>query len=280
MRSLRGWGDRERPGVRRVHSFIRLRRQMRLLASIRVAAFSSAALAALATPVAYTEQASSSAGAAHPCFELLTERMDVDVDGAPNAYGPLGSHTLDVLKNAHYMGRRRAEIVGYLTRDDDPTAPVIQGPHDPYPGLYISQTAFTDPARTDPRDVLRYVDATRISYVVLGNKARRKGVQLGDFVAVYSRRTHRSEYGIVGDDGNPSGDEGSLHLLQALGYPFHDGREDAVEERDIVVRYFPRSNPEHRFFLTQAALDKVAEQEHLSRDFSASRQAASGHPKS
>lgn len=197
--------------------------------------------------------------------------MDVDVDGAPNAYGPPGSHTLDRLRDAHYRGRRHAPIVGFLTDDDDPTKPVLQGPHDPYPGLYISQTAFTDPALTDERDVRRYVDATRINYVVMGRFARRHGVQLGDFVAVYSLRTHRSVFGIIGDDGNPSGDEGSLHLLQALGYPFHDGIDDAVERREIIVRYFPHSNPQQRFFRSQAALDAAAKRLGLSKDFSHAR---------
>jgi hypothetical protein len=197
--------------------------------------------------------------------------MDVDVDGAPNAYGPPGAHTLDKLRNAHYRGRRHAPIVGFLTDDDDPTKPVVQGPHDPYPGLYISQTAFTDPARTDERDVRRYVDATRINYVVRGNFAKRHGVQLGDFVAVYSLRTHRAAFGIVGDDGNPSGDEGSLHLLQALGYPFHDGIDDAVERREIIVRYYPHSNPRQLFFRSQAALDAAAARLGLSKDFSQSR---------
>ncbi len=205
--------------------------------------------------------------------------MDVDVDGAPNAYGPPGAPTLDALKHAHYRGRKHAEIVGFLTDDDDPTLPVRQGPNDPHPGLYISQTAFTDPARTDERDVRRYVDATRINYIVLGDRARRAGARLGDFVAVYSRRTHRGVYGIVGDDGNPSGNEGSLHLLQALGYPFHDGRDDAVEGREIVVRFYPRSNLQQRFFHTQAALDRAAEHLGLSRDFSASRLATASHPK-
>lgn len=231
----------------------------------------------LSAPVTARAVPPGSAGPAS--FELLTKRMDVDVDGAPNAYGPLGSQTLDVLKHAHYRGRKRAEIVGYLTRDDDPHSPVLQGPHDPFPGLYISQTAFTDPARTDPRDVRRYVNATRISYIVLGDKARRKGARLGDFVAVYSRRTHQGVYGIVGDDGNPSGNEGSLHLLQALGYPFRDGRDDAVEEREIVVRFFPHSNPGQHFFYDQPSLDRAAEQLHLSRNFDASRLASSEHPK-
>jgi hypothetical protein len=76
-------------------------------------------------------------------------------------------------------------------------------------------------------------------------------------------------WGIVGDDGNPTGDEGSLHLLQALGYPFRDGKHDSVEHAEIVIRFYPRSNPEHRFFQTQEALDAAAEQLGLSREFSA-----------
>jgi hypothetical protein len=94
------------------------------------------------------------------------------------------------------------------------------------------------------------------------------GARLGDFVAVYSKRTHRSVFGIVGDSGNPSGDEGSLHLLQALGYPFHSGKDDAVEDPEIVIRFYPGSNPEHRFFRTQAALDEAAEGVGVNRAFS------------
>ncbi len=212
-------------------------------------------------------------------FEILTRRMDVDVDGAPNAYGPVGAHTLDSLKHARYRGFKDGEIVGFLTDEDHGNRPIRQGPHDPYPGDYISQTAYTDPARTSETDVVRYVDATRINYVVLGDAARARGVKLGDFVAVYSRATHRSVFGIVGDDGNPSGDEGSLHLLQALGYPFKDGRHDAVESPQIVVRYFPGSNPHHLFFRAQQALDAAAERMGLSRDFSQSPLMHTAHPK-
>ena len=211
-------------------------------------------------------------------FDLLARRMDVDVDGAPNAYGPPGSATLDYLKNAHYRGWRNAAIVGYLTEEGHPHVPVVQGPGDPFPGFYISQTAYTDPARTDERDVRRYVDATRINYIVLGKAARQRGARLGDFVAVYSRRTGRSVYGIVGDDGNPSGDEGSLHLLQALGYPFHDGRNEAVEGAEIVVRYFPSSNPQQLFFRSQADLDRAAERLGLNRVFSRASGAAPANP--
>jgi len=215
----------------------------------------------------------------HPSFEILRRRMDVDVDGAPTAYGPKGKPTLDYLKNAHLQGRPWAPIVGYLTDDDPPHAPVVQGPHDPAPGYYISQTAYTDKARTDERDVSRYVDATKINYVVLGSAAKKRGARLGDFVAVYSMKTHKAVFGIVADDGNPSGDEGSLHLLQELGYPFHDGKEDAVEAREIVVRYYPGSNPEGLFFRIQAALDEAARKIGLNREFSGSPAASAVHPK-
>jgi hypothetical protein len=206
-------------------------------------------------------------GKQHPSFEILTRRMDVDVDGAPNAYGPPGKQALDILLNAHYLNRANKEIVGYLI--DEHNRPILQGPNDPFPGYYISQTAFTDIENQNERDPRRYVDARRINYVVRGNVARRRGVKVGDFVSVYSKRTHKSVFAIVGDTGNPTGDEGSLHLLQDLGYPFHDGVSDSVEKPEIVIRFYPNSNPEHQFFFTQAELTGAAMKLGLSRDFSA-----------
>jgi hypothetical protein len=203
-----------------------------------------------------------------PTFEIAT-RMEIDVDGAPNAYGPRGKKTLDNLMNAHYLERGRNKIVGYLLENDDPRKPVVQGSRDPCPGYYVSTTAYEDHAIEDDKNPLKYVDATKINYVVLGNTARRRGARVGDFVAVYSRRHKVSVYGIIGDSGNPSGQEGSLHLLQALGYPFRDGKSGSVEGKDIVVRFFPQSNPGRLFFRTQEALDEAAEKLGLSRDFAA-----------
>jgi hypothetical protein len=192
--------------------------------------------------------------------------MDVDVDGAPNAYGPPGKPTLDSLINAHYLERGDQAIVGYLA--DDNGRPILQGPKDPFPGYYISQTAFADVTNGNERDPRSYVDARNINYVVRGDEARRKGVKVGDFVATYSKRSQRAVFAIVGDTGNPSGDEGSLHLLQELGYPFHDGRSDSVTGPEIVIRFYPNSNPKHMFFFTQTALDEAATRLGLSRDFS------------
>jgi hypothetical protein len=210
--------------------------------------------------------AQSQGGAQHPSFEILTHRMDVDVDGAPNAYGPTDKETLDTLLDAHYLNRADEPIVGYLT--DEHGRPILQGANDPFPGYYISQTAFSDIQNQNERDPRRYVDARNINYVVRGNRARRRGAKVGDFVAVYSKRTHKSVFAVVGDTGNPTGDEGSLHLLQDLGYPFHDGISDSVDKREIVIRFYPNSNPEHRFFFTQGELDEAAQKLGLSRDFS------------
>jgi hypothetical protein len=205
-------------------------------------------------------------GKKHPPFEVLTHRMDVDVDGAPNAYGPPNLQTLDILQDAHDQNRASKVIVGYLT--DEHGRPILQGPKDPFPGYYISLTAFSDIRNENERDPRRYVDARNINYVVRGNLAQRRGVRVGDFVAVYSKRTRRSAFAIVGDTGNPTGDEGSLHLLQDLGYPFHDGKNDSVERPEIVIRFFPDSNPNHQFFFTQADLDRAATNLRLSRSFS------------
>jgi hypothetical protein len=203
----------------------------------------------------------------HLSFEILAHRMDVDVDGAPNAYGPPGKPALDTLLDAHYLNRADKPIVGYLV--DEHNRPVLQGPNDPFPGYYISQTAFADTNNPNESDPRRYVDARKINYVVRGNAAKRRGVQVGDFVSVYSKRTREAVFAIVGDTGNPTGDEGSLHLLQDLGYPFHDGIDDAVEKPEIVIRFYPDSNSKHQFFFSQAELDKAAVKLGLSRSFPA-----------
>lgn len=224
-------------------------------------------LLAWAFPLGGAVSLHAQSGKQHPSFEILTHRMDVDVDGAPNAYGPPGTQPLDVLLNAHFLNRADKEVVGYLT--DEHHRPILQGPRDPFPGYYISQTAFTDSGNPNEADPRRYVDARKINYVVRGNVARRRGVKVGDFVAVYSKRTRRSVFAIVGDTGNPSGDEGSLHLLQDLGYPFRNGTDDSVETAEIVIRFYPNSNPRNLFFFTQAEVDETASKMGLSRDFGA-----------
>ncbi len=231
----------------------------------------------LARPVDAQSAASEAASAARrraPCPDLkhphlgiedgrpvieVQVKMDVDVDGAPNAYGPKGKPALDILKHARAPkgSEHPGEIVGYMTEYTG-GPPTVQGKNDPYPGYYVSQTDFADlhnPRMEDPR---RYVDATRINYVVQGKVAREAGAKMGDFAVVSSCRTGKSVYAILADSGNESGAEGSLALVRALGYPLKNGIDDSVDEPEIVIRYYPHSNPGEQFFKTQAELDAAA----------------------
>ncbi len=186
--------------------------------------------------------------------------LHVDVDGAPNAYGPRGKKALDTEAHAHApkeSGNPR-EIVGYMTEYEG-GPPTVQGKNDPYPGYYVSQTDFVDKAIKRKEDPRRYVDASKINYVVQGRVAKEYGVKLGDFATVYSCRTGKSVYAIVADSGNESGEEGSLALVNALGYHIKDGVEDSVDKREIVLTYYPKTNPDKQFFHTQEELDAAAE---------------------
>jgi len=205
---------------------------------------------------------------AMPFIDLLIGReFEIDVDGAPNAYGPPGvGPTLDFELNAHVGAKSTGAIVGYITNSDG--SKPTQRATDPFPGYYISSTAFQDVANNDPLDPNTYLDAAKVNYVVRGQVAEEHGVHLGDFIAVYSVSNNSSVFGIVGDSGNSSGAEGSLALLQALGYPFKSGKSGSVKANDIIVRYFPKSNPAQRFFSTQGQIDSTAAQIGLSKDFS------------
>src|SRR5215470_8757839 len=92
--------------------------------------------------------------------------MAVDVDGAPNAYGPPGKPTLDDERNAHVNANPKEPIVGYLTEDDGKT-PIVQTASDPYPGYYISTAEFEDKRNANPKDPRRYVNAAEINYALL-----------------------------------------------------------------------------------------------------------------
>jgi hypothetical protein len=101
----------------------------------------------------------------------------------------------------------------------------------------------------------------------MSSVAKKRGAQLGDFVVVYSSKYHTAVYGIIGDDGNASGAEGSLALIRALGYHSIDGRSGDTDANDITIRYFPGSNPHKRFFTDQEKLDDEAAALNLNTSF-------------
>ena len=198
--------------------------------------------------------------------EEITVPMSVDVDGAPNAYGPDDSKALDYELNAHEGAQRTGAIVGYLT--DVNGKPIIQGIGDPAPGFYISTTKYEDVINNTPYDPRRYVNAAVINYTVLAVSARKKGVRPGDFCVVHAISKNKTVFAIVGDTGHASGAEGSLALLQRLGFRVKSGKSTEEPLTNIVVRYFAHSNPHNRFFFAQSDLDLAAQSLNLDADFS------------
>jgi len=159
--------------------------------------------------------------------------MTIDADGAPNAYHP-DNTGLDDLANAGTPGRWEG-----LAKDAD-GEPFIQGPNDPFPGYYVSSTALAD--RSKPvNDPTRYVDASRIPFVVLpGGMARQLGARPGDFAAVFNPRNGKFSYAIFGDVGpfDRIG-EGSMALAGNLGIR-SDARNGGAR-RGILYLVFPGS---------------------------------------
>jgi Fungal chitosanase of glycosyl hydrolase group 75 len=159
--------------------------------------------------------------------------MTIDADGAPNAYHPDNSG-LDDLTNAGSPGRWEG-----LAKDAD-GEPFIQGPDDPFPGYYVSATALADRSKA-VNDPTRYVDASRIPFVVLpGGMARQLGARPGDFAVVFNLRNGRSSYAIFGDVGPYDRiGEGSVALAENLGIR-SDARNGGAR-RGILYLVFPGS---------------------------------------
>ena len=156
--------------------------------------------------------------------------MTIDADGAPNAYHP-DNIGLDDLANAGLPGHWDGVIT------DRTGEPLIQGPDDPFPGYYVSCTALTDrtKARTDPA---RYVDASKIPYIVLPRDvAVQGGAQLGDFAVVVNLRNGKSSYAIFADVGTMG--EGSIALANNLGI-WSDARQGG-RRGGILYLVFPGS---------------------------------------
>ena len=108
---------------------------------------------------------------------FYVSNMEIDADGAPNAYNPQDTG-LDALQNAGGPGDWHRLVT------DKSGAPVIQGASDPFPGYYVSKSALEDLtlSRSDPK---RYVDSTKIPYIVLPPAVASQGrAKLGDFASV------------------------------------------------------------------------------------------------
>jgi Fungal chitosanase of glycosyl hydrolase group 75 len=159
--------------------------------------------------------------------------LSIDADGAPNTYHP-DNIGLDDLSNAGAPGFWEA-----LAQDANGD-PYIQGPDDPFPGYYVSTTALTDGTKA-LRDPARYVDASKIPYIVLPTGLKEHvAARLGDFAVVFNLQNLRCSPAIFADTGPTDRiGEGSIALAENLGL-WPDARNGGTA-RGILYLVFPGS---------------------------------------
>ena len=180
--------------------------------------------------------------------------MTICCDGAPNAYHRNDAVALDYLANAGRKGSWWAVVTG---GDGEP---IEQSASDPAPGYYVSTTALNNPgfALSDPR---RYVDATRIPYIVLpvgryGQFAHPKGPRLGDVGIIYDTVTggyvcaQFAELGPIGQVG-----EASVAAADAFGLNSNP-KNGGTSKRRFVYIVFPGSGIGEGF--DRARIDAIA----------------------
>lgn len=167
--------------------------------------------------------------------------MMIDADGAngqssPPVYAPKGYEPdpLDYLANAGGDG----DWFGIVT--DPHGNPVIQGPHDPMPGAYVSATSYRYKgfATTDPR---AYVDANAVAYIVLPSHWRKEavGIVLGCRGEVYDTKLKMTLPVAVLDFGpkNKLG-EASIETARQFKVP-HSPKNGGTEEKRFVYTFWP-----------------------------------------
>jgi glycosyl hydrolase group 75 (putative chitosanase) len=183
---------------------------------------------------------------------FFEDGMTIDADGAPNAYNP-DNTGLDDLANAGSPGHW-----GALAVDHD-GMPYIQGPDDPFPGYYVSTTSLSDRTRK-PNDPRKYVDASKIPFIVLPHDVTTQtGARLGDFAVVLNVRNGKTSSAIFADIGTMG--EGSVALADNLGL-WSNAREGGTRRGILYLVFVGSGNGKPR------SSDEINEQaEGLLRDW-------------
>jgi Fungal chitosanase of glycosyl hydrolase group 75 len=168
----------------------------------------------------------------------FTSGMTIDADGSPRAFHPISDLGLDDLANAGKKGN----WWGIMTNNGETYGkPIVQGPTDPAPGFYISQTGLEDTTKKE-RDPRRYVDAEKVPYVVLSGTSKQNfGAVFGDYMVVYNIENGKYAFGMYGDNWPTLKiGEGSIALAKELDINA-DPRNGGVEDPTVVYLVFPRS---------------------------------------
>lgn len=160
----------------------------------------------------------------------------VDADGSPRAYGP-DNTGLDYTANAGHPGNWYGVVTDNGRHFGQPW---VQGPDEPYPGLWVSTTTYED-TQYPERDTRRYLDAEKVPYIVIPGILRRAlpGVLIGAQGEVTNTRTGQCVRAVVGDVGpDDKIGEFSIALLGALGIK-NGARAGGTDEKILRVEIWP-----------------------------------------
>jgi hypothetical protein len=175
-------------------------------------------------------------------YTYVTSDVEIDADGAPNAYHP-NDTGLDALANAGFPHGGWPSVL--VTDPENTGRPFVQRTG-PFAGFFVSKTSLEDPnaPTTEPR---RYVDATAFPYIVFpGAFEQLEGMGvLGDMVLAKHIQSGLTSSALVADIGPTDAPLGeiSIRLAANLGGTDPNPRTSTGAPRGNI-RYvvFPRSH--------------------------------------
>ena len=181
---------------------------------------------------------------------LYRAKFAVDADGCPRAYGP-NNTGLDWTANAGYPGNWWG-VVTDVNGD-----PIIQGPGDPYPGMYVSTTSLVQSGYSNSNP-LRYVDSENIPYIALPSALQSlANISMGDLAYCRNTTNGNTSFAYLADTG-PSGKlgEGSMFLANELGLN-PNPRTGGTSQPIIDYVVFPQSGLGQGHHLTVNQIDSM-----------------------
>lgn len=206
-------------------------------------------------------------------YMFRSNNIKINADGAPNAYHPddIGLHCtrdndfkgLECLANSGYPSKSWWKSV-LVPDPKNPHKPYIQS-SGPFAGYYISSTALTNPAITDPTNPERYVDASKIPYLVFpGKYYRMKGTgRLGDLGYAINLSNNKASPFVVADIGPYNAELGeiSIELGVRLGGNTPNPRTGTGSPTgEILFILFPYSSISNPWPLTLGEIEQKAKE--------------------
>jgi hypothetical protein len=196
-------------------------------------------------------------------YIFSTSHVDIDADGAPNAYHP-DDVGLDCKNGTGFKGLDCPENGGYPNSDWWQSA-IVPDPKDNkkgyvqpdgnFKGYFVSQTTLGDDSKAN-LDPKKYVDSTQVPYLVFpGNFYSMNGTGLiGDFGYAINTENSKTSPFIVAEVGPPKANLGemSIFLGNALGGSNPNPRTGSgAPEGEIIYVIFPYSKNSPAWPLSQ-----------------------------